>query len=547
MKTVLHAGCGPKGTPIPERFNGWEEIRLDANAAVEPDIVADIASMPNVANDSMDAVFSSHTLEHLYAHEADMALLEFYRVLKPGGQLLLTLPDFQQAAAYIARGQFEDVLYDSAAGPITALDVCFGLRCAVAKGNTFMAHRNGFSPKTLENSLTKAGFDEVRVQTGVLDMWADAKKEPTMTLTLPGSPQSHLQALPLPKQAAIAHCTLGRPGAPVSLWWARAIGNITWPFNVAKAPFMVEDDLGKNIAEGRNMLIAKVMEKETPSLEFTKILWIDDDVIPISHLLLRALDSHDADVCAGVYFSKDEYPQPLIFPAMGRQPDKFVPDKCYEVWGVGMGLTLVKMDVYRRMRDELKLPLDKNGNPQWYKTPGEDGDLKLNENGIMEMGGTEDLYFCGPVVPEIVFSQHLPLFAGRQLPVGPKEWRDVLPAKLGLRLRAVEDVRHDRRDDGLCNVLDGPWLLPRQPVRQGVHRYHDPDPHDAEVEAQHRRAVCAHDDVVHVPGEPGQHHHRHMADEEDDEGAHDEEVERTPDLPVAGQVRIPLEAVRKGR
>ena len=38
-----------------------------------------------------------------------------------------------------------------------------------------------------------------------------------------------------------------------------------------------------------------------------------------------------------------------------------------------------------------------------------------------------------------------------------------------------------------------------------------------------------------------------MTDEEDDKGAHDEKVERPPDLPVAGQLGIPLEAVRKGR
>ena len=88
-----------------------------------------------------------------------------------------------------------------------------------------------------------------------------------------------------------------------------------------------------------------------------------------------------------------------------------------------------------------------------------------------------------PIVPEIVFSQRLPLLAGGQLAVGPEERRDVLPAKLGLRLRAVEDVPHDRRDDGLRNVLDGPGVLPRQPVRQGVHRHHDPDPHEAEREA----------------------------------------------------------------
>ena len=73
------------------------------------------------------------------------------------------------------------------------------------------------------------------------------------------------------------------------------------------------------------------------------------------------------------------------------------------------------------------------------------------------------------------------------------------------------------------------------------------DPHQAEVQADRVGVVRAHDDVVHVPDEPGEHHHRHVPDDEDDEGAHDEEVERPADLPVAGQLRIPREPGREGR
>ena len=74
-----------------------------------------------------------------------------------------------------------------------------------------------------------------------------------------------------------------------------------------------------------------------------------------------------------------------------------------------------------------------------------------------------------------------------------------------------------------------------------------PIPTRPRYSAERAGVVRAQHDVVHVPGEPGEHHHRHMDDEEDDEGAHDEEVERPADLPVAGQLRIPLEAVGQGR
>ncbi len=58
-----------------------------------------------------------------------------------------------------------------------------------------------------------------------------------------------------------------------------------------------------------------------------------------------------------------------------------------------MGLTLVKVAVYRKML-EAGLPKDEYGYPEWYRTPGTDSDLMIDENGILQGGGTEDLYFC---------------------------------------------------------------------------------------------------------------------------------------------------------
>ena len=67
------------------------------------------------------------------------------------------------------------------------------------------------------------------------------------------------------------------------------------------------------------------------------------------------------------------------------------------------------------------------------------------------------------------------------------------------------------------------------------------------VQADRVGVVGAHHDVVHVPDEPGEHHHGHVPDDENDERAHDEEMDRPTDLAVAGQLRIPQEPGRKGR
>jgi len=58
----------------------------------KPDIVIeDACKLDAFASQSMDFVFSSHTLEHI--QDAEKALREWWRVLKPGGYLVLYLPD----------------------------------------------------------------------------------------------------------------------------------------------------------------------------------------------------------------------------------------------------------------------------------------------------------------------------------------------------------------------------------------------------------------------------------------------------------------------
>jgi predicted SAM-dependent methyltransferase len=47
--------------------------------------------MSALATGSVDAVVSSHNMEHLYPHEVPLALAEFVRVLKPDWRALAVL------------------------------------------------------------------------------------------------------------------------------------------------------------------------------------------------------------------------------------------------------------------------------------------------------------------------------------------------------------------------------------------------------------------------------------------------------------------------
>lgn len=187
---VLNVGCGPKGgSRIYEFFSPgeWRELRLDIDPRNEPDIVASMTEMRGVQDASVDAVWSSHSLEHLYRHEVVPALRECLRVLKPGGILKLFVPDLQSIAALIAGDKLHQVLYQAPAGPITVHDVVYGYSDAIEAGQTFMAHRSGFTPTLLGQSLVDAGFDYILLQRApCYELEATARRGDGQTATAGG-------------------------------------------------------------------------------------------------------------------------------------------------------------------------------------------------------------------------------------------------------------------------------------------------------------------------------------------------------------------------
>jgi len=180
-RLVLHVGCGaPREDNLHDRFRTpeWQELRLDIDPRVRPDIVANIADMRGVPSESVDAVWSSHNVEHVFAHEVPSVFAEFLRVLRPGGRILVTTPDLQRAAERIATGRLEDALYDSDAGPISPLDMVYGHGREISRGFPQMAHRTGYTAQTLRRRLTDAGFVDVQIRRERADLalWAEAQR-----------------------------------------------------------------------------------------------------------------------------------------------------------------------------------------------------------------------------------------------------------------------------------------------------------------------------------------------------------------------------------
>ena len=177
IRSVLNAGAGPRSPHslhpcfAPE---AWREVRLDIDPATGPDVVGTVIDMHPLFDDgAFDAIWSSHSLEHLYGHEVLLALDEFRRVLRPDGFAVVTCPDIEAVAQALVDNGIDWQAYEAPVGPVRVHDMLFGHGGSIAAGNTFMAHRTGFTQQRLGTLATQAGFGEVRVGRGnSYDLWA---------------------------------------------------------------------------------------------------------------------------------------------------------------------------------------------------------------------------------------------------------------------------------------------------------------------------------------------------------------------------------------
>lgn len=140
---------------MPEWLRASNEVRLDADVRCNPDVVADMRDLGNIGG--FDTVFCSHALEHLSAPDGDIALSEFWRVLKEGGTAIVMVPDLQDIQPT------HDALYVSSIGPISGHDMIYG-HIVASEQNEFMRHKSGYVADSLQAKMEKAGFRKVIVK-----------------------------------------------------------------------------------------------------------------------------------------------------------------------------------------------------------------------------------------------------------------------------------------------------------------------------------------------------------------------------------------------
>lgn len=159
----LHLGCGTK------KREGW--INVDIDEKLNPDIVADVKDLRVFETNTIDIIECCHLLEHLTNADALTALMEWYRVLKLGGKLLIELPNLQRCV---------ELLYEkeSKESEMYAMIGIFGgsyLPDETRIDSIHQMHKSGWSLERLSEELKKIGFKKI-TNLPVTQTWRKATK-----------------------------------------------------------------------------------------------------------------------------------------------------------------------------------------------------------------------------------------------------------------------------------------------------------------------------------------------------------------------------------
>jgi len=95
---------------------------------------------------SIDVIFSSHFLEHLFKEQAQALLREAHRTLKRGGRIRIIIPDLAYAFSLYQQGEKE-----------RALDLFYLESCAGQLGT----HKYLYDYELIERALNNEGFQQV--------------------------------------------------------------------------------------------------------------------------------------------------------------------------------------------------------------------------------------------------------------------------------------------------------------------------------------------------------------------------------------------------
>ncbi len=135
----LNVGCGIVYRPNYINIDGLEDSAAD--------LKADALALP-FAPGTVSLIEAHHLLEHFDLAHCRYVLAHWFRLLRPGGRLIIETPDIERA--------FAEFLKANKSRKRALLQWIYGIE------STGMGHRTGFTFELLKNTLEECGFTDVR-------------------------------------------------------------------------------------------------------------------------------------------------------------------------------------------------------------------------------------------------------------------------------------------------------------------------------------------------------------------------------------------------
>lgn len=135
----LHLGCGKRFIP------GF--VHIDAVDYPHVEHVSTIDNLSFIPDNSVDLIYNCHVLEHFKRRDVGRVLQEWRRVLRPGGTLRTSVPDFEKLCDVYQRYRRIDLV----------IGAIFG-----RQDYLYNIHYNVFDFGALLRELEATGFAKIR-------------------------------------------------------------------------------------------------------------------------------------------------------------------------------------------------------------------------------------------------------------------------------------------------------------------------------------------------------------------------------------------------
>lgn len=128
---------------------GFQRVDIDKNC--KPHYLLDIRDLSSLPDDSVEEIYTAHTLEHILLVELFPTMRGLCRVLKPGGLITIVVPDGEAISQDWVTGKVKPDYYEKI------------LMGAQPNATPYMLHKQIFWPRKLERFSTIAGFGSIKI------------------------------------------------------------------------------------------------------------------------------------------------------------------------------------------------------------------------------------------------------------------------------------------------------------------------------------------------------------------------------------------------